>query len=140
MEISRILGLESGNIQLKDSKIPLTMRIQNPSSTDKESGIHAWNPESTVWNPKSKTDLLDFLISLSMAAVWKSHTDNFFTETKLIQEKIQLSNKWLPISTSQQVNTTRQSNAKEKPAPHKRHQTSPRSQPPLSSTYLYLSF
>ena len=96
MEISRILGLESGNIQLKDSKIPLTMRMQNPSSTDKESGIHAWNPESTVWNPESKTDLLDFLISLSMAAVWKSHTDNFFTETKLIQEKIQLSNKWLP--------------------------------------------
>ena len=31
-------ALESG-IQLKESRIPLTIRIQNPSSTDKESGI-----------------------------------------------------------------------------------------------------
>ena len=32
------LNLESG-IQLKESGIPLTIRIQNPSTTDKESGI-----------------------------------------------------------------------------------------------------
>ena len=39
--------LESG-IQLKESRIPLTIGIQNPSSFDKD-------PESTAWDPESKT-------------------------------------------------------------------------------------
>ena len=43
--------LESG-IQLKESGFPLTIGIQNPSSTDKY-----WNPESTAWIPESKTVL-----------------------------------------------------------------------------------
>ena len=42
------LALESG-IQLE---IPLTIRFNNPSSTDKD-----WNPESMAWNPESKTAL-----------------------------------------------------------------------------------
>ena len=52
----RNLGLESG-IQLKESGIPLTIGIQNPSSTDKYWNPVTWNPESTVWNPESKTFL-----------------------------------------------------------------------------------
>ena len=44
--------LESG-IQLKESRIPLTIGIQNPSSFDKD-------PESTAWDPESKT-ILHFL-------------------------------------------------------------------------------
>ena len=48
-------ALESG-IQLGESGIPLTIAIQNPSSTDKE-----WDPESTARNPQSKT-VLDSLI------------------------------------------------------------------------------
>ena len=44
--------LESG-IQLKESRILLTIGIQNPSSFDKD-------PESTAWNPESKT-ILHFL-------------------------------------------------------------------------------
>ena len=39
--------LECG-IQLKESRIPLTIGIQNPSSFDKD-------PESTAWDPESKT-------------------------------------------------------------------------------------
>ena len=39
-------------MQLKESRILLTTGIQNPSSSDKY-----WNPESTVWNPESKTVL-----------------------------------------------------------------------------------
>ena len=39
--------LESG-LQLKESGIPSTIGIQNPSSTDKY-----WNPESIAWNPES---------------------------------------------------------------------------------------
>ena len=39
----------------KESGIPRTIGIQNPSSTDKD-----WNPESTAWSPESKT-VLDFL-------------------------------------------------------------------------------
>ena len=56
-----------------------------------------------------------------MAAMWKSNSQTFFTETKLIQEKYQLATNVCQNSTSQQVNTARQSNAKEKPAPHRRH-------------------
>ena len=48
--------MESG-IQLKESGIPLTIAIRNPSSTDKD-----WNPvpgnrESMAWNPQSKAVL-----------------------------------------------------------------------------------
>ena len=39
--------LES-RIQLKESRIPLTIGIQNPSSFDKD-------PQSTAWDPESKT-------------------------------------------------------------------------------------
>ena len=35
-----------------ESGIPLTIEIQNPSSTNKD-----WNPESTAWNPESNTVL-----------------------------------------------------------------------------------
>ena len=38
--------LESG-IQLMESGIPLTIGIQNPSSTDKD-----WNPVPGIWNPQ----------------------------------------------------------------------------------------
>ena len=40
-------ALESG-IQFKESGIPLTIGIQNPSSTDKD-----WNPVSGIWNLES---------------------------------------------------------------------------------------
>ena len=50
---------ESG-IQLKKSKIPLTIKMRNLSSTNKESKFIVWNPESTSWNPESKT-VLHFL-------------------------------------------------------------------------------
>ena len=39
-------AFESG-IQLKESRIPLTIEIQNPSSTDKD-----WNPVPGIQNPK----------------------------------------------------------------------------------------
>ena len=42
---SGILGFGIWNIQLKESRIPLTIEMQNPSSTDK------------YWNPESKTVL-----------------------------------------------------------------------------------
>ena len=42
---SGILGFGIWNIQLKESRIPLTIKMQNPSSTDK------------YWNPESKTVL-----------------------------------------------------------------------------------
>ena len=42
-------NLESG-IQLKESGIPLTVEIRNPSSTDKEFGSSTCNPESKAWN------------------------------------------------------------------------------------------
>ena len=49
------------------------------------------------------------------------HTDNFFHRNKINPRKRQISNKRLQNSKSQQVNTARQSNAKERPAPHRRH-------------------
>ena len=51
--------LESGT-QLMESGIPLTIGIQNPSSTDKDLESSTWNLESTTWNPESKT-ILDSL-------------------------------------------------------------------------------
>ena len=44
-------SLESG-IQLKESGIPLTIGMRNPSSTEKEPGSSTWNLESTAWNPE----------------------------------------------------------------------------------------
>ena len=41
-------ALESG-IQLKESGIPLTIRIQNPNSTDKD-----WNPVPGIWKQRRK--------------------------------------------------------------------------------------
>ena len=39
-----------------ESGIPFTIGIQNPSSTDKYwNPVPQWNPESTAWNPESKT-------------------------------------------------------------------------------------
>ena len=55
-ESGKILLLESG-IQLKESGILLRIGIQNPSSTDKDWNQVPGNPESTTWNPESKTVL-----------------------------------------------------------------------------------
>ena len=38
-----------------ESGIPLTTGNQNPSSTDKDWNPVPGNPESTEWNPESKT-------------------------------------------------------------------------------------
>ena len=46
-------GLESG-IQLKESAIPLTIGIRNPSPTKKKSASNTWNPEPNF--------VLDYLI------------------------------------------------------------------------------
>ena len=43
--------------QVQDSRVPLTVGIQNPSSTDEESGSSYRNPRSTAWNSESKTVL-----------------------------------------------------------------------------------
>ena len=49
--------VESG-IQLKESRIPLTIAIQNPSSTDQDCWeSNSWNPEYAALNPESKTAL-----------------------------------------------------------------------------------
>ena len=52
-------ALEYG-IQLKESGIPLVTGIRNPISIDKDPEFSTCNPESTVWNPESKT-VLDYL-------------------------------------------------------------------------------
>ena len=111
--------LESRNIQLKGS---LMMGIQ--SSSCKLESI-AWNPESIAWNSESKT-VFDFLTRANNLVTVRRLCGNlthrlFLTETKLIQEKDQLATKRLQNSKSQQVKTARQSKAKEKPAPHRRH-------------------
>ena len=54
LAISESWALKSG-IQLKESVIPLTIGIRNPSVTDKEPGLQLLEPESTAWNPESKT-------------------------------------------------------------------------------------
>ena len=40
-----------------ESGIPLTIRIRNPSSTEKDLESSNWNPESTAWIPESKSVL-----------------------------------------------------------------------------------
>ena len=45
-------ALES-EFQVQDSRVPLTVGIQNPSSTDEKSGSSYWNPRSSYWNPRS---------------------------------------------------------------------------------------
>ena len=48
-------ALESG-IQLKESEIPLTIGIQiQVPPTKNRDPCSNWNPESTAWNPESKT-------------------------------------------------------------------------------------
>ena len=54
------LSVVSG-IQLKESGIPVTIGIRNPSSTDKNRESSPWSQESVAWNRQSKT-VLDFLI------------------------------------------------------------------------------
>ena len=51
----KILLIESG-IQLKESGILLRIGIQNPSSNDKDWNQVPGNPESTTWNPESKSE------------------------------------------------------------------------------------
>ena len=46
--------LESG-IRLKESRKPLMIEIQNPSSTEKKLESNKWNLESSPWNTESKT-------------------------------------------------------------------------------------
>ena len=128
--------LESINIQLKGFEIPLTMGIQNPSCTDKEPGIHYL--ESGIHGVESRIqDYLGFsymagriIQSWYGGCVEILHTDKFFHRNKVNPRKKEISNKRMQNSKSQRVNTARQSNDKEKPAPHRR----------LSSPYLYLSF
>ena len=48
--------VESGQ-RLKESGIPLTIGVQNPSSTNKKFGFHYLESESTAWNPESETAL-----------------------------------------------------------------------------------
>ena len=52
----KFLLVESG-IQLKESEIPLTIGIRNPSSTEKDLEPSTWNLESEAWNPESMTVL-----------------------------------------------------------------------------------
>ena len=61
MESSEILGFGMRTSAL-GTQISLAIGIQNPSSTDKESGIQYLesgirNPESIAWNPESKIPL-----------------------------------------------------------------------------------
>ena len=59
-------------IQLKESRIPPTIAIQNPSSTDQDClESNAWNPEYAAWNPESKTalDSLAWAIQLYLPGV-----------------------------------------------------------------------
>ena len=58
---------ESG-IQPKKSRIPLTIGIRNPSSTEKDLESSNWTPESTARNPESKT-VLDSLTWRDILAV-----------------------------------------------------------------------
>ena len=68
---SGILGFGIWNIQLKESRIPLTIEMQNPISTDKY-----WNPESkTVL--ESLTRRWDFTDTVCLARV-KCRTSHQF--------------------------------------------------------------
>ena len=44
-------GIRSPKLQLRDSRIPLTIEIQNTTSTEKNPESSSSNPESTAWNP-----------------------------------------------------------------------------------------
>ena len=55
-ESKKLLPVESG-IQLRESGITLTIGIQNPGSIDKDWNPVPGNPESTAWNPESKSVL-----------------------------------------------------------------------------------
>ena len=82
-------ALESG-IQFKKSRIPLTIKIQYPSSTDKD-----LNPESTAWYPESKT-VVDcwipffnmppcvFTLSVSVMFLFSLHSSKGGTEFRCL--------------------------------------------------------
>jgi len=58
--IREVFLVDSGNLgfgirntlELKESGIPLTIKIQNPSSTDKETGFRIENSRRGIQNPK----------------------------------------------------------------------------------------
>ena len=52
MELGKFAcGIRSPKLQLRDSRIPLTIEIQNTSSTEKNPESSSSNPKSTAWNP-----------------------------------------------------------------------------------------
>ena len=82
------LSVESG-IQLKESGIPLTIGIRNPSSTDKNPESSPWSPESVAWNRQSKT-FLDSLIwqsDLILSVVYSRLQDKKYGREVFFYEK-----------------------------------------------------
>ena len=61
-------------IQLKESGIPLTIGIRNPSFTEKDLESITWNPESTAGNSESKT-VLDSLTLRRLKSQQKASHD-----------------------------------------------------------------
>ena len=72
--------LVGSRIRLKESGIPLTIEIQNPSSTNKRLNYSTWNLKSTAWNPESKT-VLD---SLTWGELWRGYCSVFFQSFVLL--------------------------------------------------------
>ena len=82
------LSVES-EIQLKESGIPLTIGIRNPSSTDKNPESSPWSPESVAWNRQSKT-FLDSLIwqsDLILSVVYSRLQDKKYGREVFFYEK-----------------------------------------------------
>ena len=82
------LSVES-EIQLKESGIPLTIGIRNPSSTDKNPESSPWSPESVAWNRQSKT-FLDSLIwqsDLILSVVYSRLQDKKYGREVFFNEK-----------------------------------------------------
>lgn len=65
-----ILGFEIRN---PESGIPLRIRIQNPSFTDKESGSTTWNPESTAVSVYPKWG--EFVADKSLGLAYRTPVD-----------------------------------------------------------------
>ena len=61
-------------IQLKESGIPMTIEIQNPSSTDKDLEYSTWNPESQTvldiiaWGDSHVDGSLGFVLETARVA------------------------------------------------------------------------
>ena len=82
------LSVESG-IQIKESGIPLTIGIRNPSSTDKNPESTPWSQESVAWNRQSKT-VLDSLIwqsDLILSVVYSRLQDKKYGREVFLYEK-----------------------------------------------------